>query len=209
MFVYCPLQTRAGRDKDLADQNGQVRRQLLPPSTLEPSRFMATRRHIMLRAKRERGGLGLVPWENGRRRAEYNRLVMNVRSVLGREVNPQCNARAYPVTVPELSMSMIVRGIDVGLRFFRIESVPVPSYTRLPPGSHGILNDEWIGCEQHAVVLDGLANQHPVERVAVQYGKLVQVKHCAFFKRQNSYSVLLSLFQYKLIERSRHGQLSK
>jgi hypothetical protein len=146
-----------------------------------------------------------VPWENGRRRAEYNRLDMNVRSALGREISPQFNAGVYPV----LSMSMIVRGIGVGLRFFRIESVPVPSYTRLPLGSHGILNDEWIGCEQHAVVLDGLTNQHPVERVAVQDGKLVQVKHCAFFKRQNSYPVLLSLFQYKLIERSRHGQLSK
>jgi hypothetical protein len=38
----------------------------------------------------------------------------------------------------------------------------------LPLRSNRILNDEWIGSQQHAIVLNGLANQHPIERVAAE-----------------------------------------
>lgn len=47
------------------------------------------------------------------------------------------------------------------------------THTRPPLGSHKVLRDEWIGCEKHAIVLNSLAHQHPVGRVAMECGKFV------------------------------------
>ncbi len=79
----------------------------------------------------------------------------------------------------------------------------------LPLGSQGILRDERIGSEQQAVMLDGLANQHPVERIAMQCGELMEMKYCAFFEWQHRDSMLLPLLQDKSIERRRQRQLSE
>jgi hypothetical protein len=61
----------------------------------------------------------------------------------------------------------------------RIDAAPL----RLPLRSDGVLSNERIRCEQHTIVLDGLADQHPIERIAMQGRKFVQVKHRPFFER--------------------------
>jgi hypothetical protein len=80
---------------------------------------------------------------------------------------------------------------------------------RLPLRSDGILNNERIRCEQHTIVLNGLADQHPIERIAMQRGKFVQVKHGPFFERQNRYPMHLPLRQQKPIKGSRQRKLSQ
>jgi hypothetical protein len=46
---------------------------------------------------------------------------------------------------------------------------------QLPLSSDGVLNDERIGSQQHAIVLDGLADQHPIERVTMPLHTLLEI----------------------------------
>jgi hypothetical protein len=41
----------------------------------------------------------------------------------------------------------------------------------LPGGFHGILCNQWIGCEQGEFMLNGLTNQHPIERISKKSGQ--------------------------------------
>ena len=64
-----------------------------------------------------------------------------------------------------------------------IHPAATPTVRQLPLSSDGVLTDERIGCEQDTIVFDRLADQHPIEGIAVQCGKLVQVKHRPLFQR--------------------------
>jgi hypothetical protein len=54
----------------------------------------------------------------------------------------------------------------------RSDAAPLP----LPLRSDRILNNERIGSPQHAIVLNGVADQHPIERIAMQ--RKTQTKAC-------------------------------
>lgn len=51
--------------------------------------------------------------------------------------------------------------------------MPAPTRTRfkLPLRPGGVLTDGWIRREQHTIMLAGLVDEHPIERVTMQRGK--------------------------------------
>lgn len=76
---------------------------------------------------------------------------------------------------------------------------PAPG-EHLPLCSHGILRNQRIGGEQQAVMLNGLTNQHPVERVPMQRGKLMEVKHGPFIEWERGDPMSLTLIHEKTFD---------
>lgn len=60
---------------------------------------------------------------------------------------------------------------------------------RFPDGSNRILPDRGIGCQDCKRALDGLADQHPVERIPMEIREFRQVLNILLEKWQSRYRV--------------------
>ncbi len=78
-----------------------------------------------------------------------------------------------------------------------------------PLSADGILRDQRVGREEHAVVLDGLADEHPVERIAMQNGQFVQMNHRLLIERQRRNPMPFTLLYDESVQRTRQRQFSE
>lgn len=78
-----------------------------------------------------------------------------------------------------------------------------------PLSADGILRDQGVGRKEHAVVLDGLANEHPVERISMQCGQFVQVNDRLLIERQCRNPMPLALLDDESVQRTRQRQFSE
>ncbi len=73
----------------------------------------------------------------------------------------------------------------------------------LPDRTDRVLRDERIGRQEDMFMLDGLADQHAVERVLMERRQLIQIQRSALFKGQGSDAVTLALRRDKTLGRLR------
>jgi hypothetical protein len=52
-----------------------------------------------------------------------------------------------------------------------------------PSSSDRVLRDQWVGCEEHAVMFDSLTDQHPIEGISVQPWKLMEMQNSLLVER--------------------------